>query len=127
LLGPAAQPTGFAPFVNVVRGGSVSALIREADLVVTGAGRTVHEAAACGVPVLSIAANERESRHSHCDGVLRLGLHVAVSDDTIQGAVHRLLKAPDLRQEMASTARAAVDGLGSRRFVHRAEALLEGL
>jgi CMP-N-acetylneuraminic acid synthetase/spore coat polysaccharide biosynthesis predicted glycosyltransferase SpsG len=127
LLGPGANPGAFHPGIDVLRGASVAELIRQHDLVVTSAGRTVHEAAACGVPVVSIAANERESRHSHCPGVLRMGLHVALSDDAIQEAVHRLLKAPDLRAEMAGTARAAVDGLGARRFAHRVEGLLEGL
>ena len=127
LVGPGATPGQFASGVDVVRAGSVAELVRQHDLVVTSAGRTVHEAAACGVPVVSIAANERESRHSHCEGVLRLGLHVGVSNDAIQETTYRLLKAPELRAEMAATAHAAIDGLGSRRFSYRVEGLLEGL
>ena len=127
LLGPGSEPREFVSGVNVRAGGCVAELVRSADLVITSAGRTVHEVAACGVPVVSIAANERESRHSHCPGVLRLGLHAAISDDQIQETVHRMMRAPELRAEMAATARAAVDGLGARRIVHRIDGLMEGL
>jgi CMP-N-acetylneuraminic acid synthetase/spore coat polysaccharide biosynthesis predicted glycosyltransferase SpsG len=127
LVGPAASTDECGYGIKMVREAPVAKLIRDHDLVVTSAGRTVHEAAACGVPVLSIAANERESRHSHCPGIARLGLHVCVADDAIQGAVRRLLKAPALRAEMAGTARAAIDGLGARRFAHLVDGLLEGL
>ena len=127
LLGPGAEPREFVSGVEVRTEGSVAELVRSADLVVTSAGRTVHEVAACGVPVVSIAANERESRHSHCPGVLRLPVHVAVSDEQIQETVGRLLASPELRAEMAATARAAVDGLGARRIAHRVEGILEGL
>ena len=126
LVGPGSAPRGFAAGVNVVRG-NVAELVRQHDLVVTSAGRMVHEVAACGVPVVSIAANERESRHSHCAGVLRLGLHAALSDEQIRESVRRLLGDRGLRAEMAATAQAQIDGLGARRIAHRAEALLEGL
>ncbi len=107
--------------------GSVAAAMRSVDLVVTSAGRTAHEAAACGVPVMTIAANERESRHSHCPGVLRLGLGATLGDDVIAEAVGRVLASAGLRTEMSETARAAVDGLGARRIVQRIESLLERL
>lgn len=109
------------------QGEPVAEAMLSADLVLTSAGRTVHEAAALGVPCISIAANERESRHSHCAGVLRLGLHAVLSNDQIQEAVHRVLKDTGLRSEMSETSRAQVDGLGARRIVHRMNGLLEGL
>ena len=125
LVGPGAAPI-LPPFARPVRG-VVAEVVREHDLVVTSAGRMVHEVAACGVPVISIAANERESRHSHCAGVLRLGLHASLSNGHIRESVRRLLADHALRAEMAATARAEVDGLGARRIAHRCEALLEGL
>lgn len=127
LVGPGAAPHGFPDGVDVRRSGNVAELVRRADLVVTSAGRTVHEVAACGVPVVSVAANERESRHSHCDGVLRLGLHATLSGAQITECVQRVAASPELRAEMAATARAQVDGLGARRIAHRIDGMLEGL
>lgn len=98
-----------------------------ADLVVTGQGRTVAEAVACGTPVVSMAVNERESRHARLPGVLYLGLWAAVSDEALMRCVSRLLDRPQLRAEMVRTSRAAVDGRGLRRVVHAIEGILEGL
>lgn len=125
LFGPGRDPV---PMYGVAQAsGSVAQLMRHVDLVVCSAGRMAHEAAAVGVPCVTVAANERESRHTHCDGILRLGLHVTVSDGQIQEAVRRVLASRELRQEMSVTARAQVDGLGARRVVHHIDGLLEGL
>ena len=97
------------------------------DLVVTSAGRSVHEAAALGVPTISIAANERESRHSHCAGIVRLGLAATLSDDQIEDSVRNVLRSRQLREEMSETSRGQIDGRGTRRIIHHIEALLEGL
>lgn len=101
--------------------------MRWADLVLCSAGRTAHEAAACGVPTVTIAANERESRHSHCPGILRLGLHTTLRDEQIVETVQRVMRDFGLRCEMSETERAAVDGLGTQRIVAKIEALLCGL
>ena len=106
---------------------SMAAEMRWADLVVCSAGRTAHEAAACGVPCITIAANERESRHTHCPGILRLGLHNTIRDEQIVGTVESVMKDYARRCEMSETARAAVDGKGMARIVHRIEGLLCGL
>lgn len=98
-----------------------------ADLVFTSCGRTQYEAAALGIPAVTIAANERESRHYRCAGHLHLGLHAAVSDHAIQDAAQRLCSDPALRAEMAGTARAEVDGLGLDRVVWHLDGLLGGL
>lgn len=98
----------------------------EADLVITSQGRTQYEAAALGVPTITVAANERESRHVRCPGHLHLGLHAAVSDRHVMGVVARLGD-PGLRREMGDTARRAVDGRGLERIVYRLDGLLRGL
>lgn len=98
-----------------------------ADLVVTSQGRTQFEAAALGVPAITIAANEREARHVRCPGHLHLGLHAAVGDHLLAEAVHRLSGDPALRAEMGDTARKAVDGRGLDRVVWRIDGLLAGL
>lgn len=131
--GPGAWPYVPAPKpaasrrVEVVRDVVMSEQMMWADVVVTSAGRTVSEAVACGTPVVSIAANERESRHARLPGVVYLGLHVALSDQTLIGTVQRLLDRPALRQEMVDTASGAIDGKGVERIVHAIEGLLKGL
>ncbi len=102
-------------------------LMRNADLVVTSQGRTVHEAAALGVPCLSIAVNERESRHAKLPGVVYLGLAATLADMAILDTVNRLLDSPALRREMSLTSSQAIDGRGINRVIHRIQALLEKL
>lgn len=127
VVGPGAETDGWAPGVTFVEDANMMDEMRRAAVVVTSAGRTVHEAAALGTPVVSIAVNGRESRHVHVPGVVRLGLHVQVPDPLIASTVRGLLDAPDLRADLGRMGRAAVDGLGARRIAHRIEALLEGL
>jgi len=124
LLGPGATVDVVGPGVSRVAG-SVAAWMSSVDLVVTSAGRMAHECAAVGVPCVTVAVNERESRHSHCPGILRLGLWASLSDETLQGTVRRLLASPELRGEMSATSRAAVDGWGGRRIAQAIESLLE--
>lgn len=107
--------------------GSMAEKMRWADLVVTSQGRTVHEAAAVGVPCLSIAVNERESRHAKLDGVVYLGLAHTLSDAAILDTVNRLLLSPALRAEMSRTASKQIDGKGLERVVFEIERLLRGL
>ena len=98
-----------------------------ADLVITGQGRTVFEAAACGVPCMSIAANEREARHVRIPGVLYLGLHSLLSDSDISGPALRALQDRSLREDLSRTSRAQIDGLGVDRIMHAIDGLLRGL
>ncbi len=102
----------------------MSKRMRSAGLVVTGQGRTVLEAAACGTPCISIAANEREARHIRLPGVTYLGLHTAVTDDQIRHAVRSTLDDRELRVENAAAASKMIDGRGLDRLVHRIEGLL---
>lgn len=112
---------------NLKPGQSVAEAMRAVDLVVCSAGRMAHEAAAVGAPCVTIAVNERESRHSHCPGVVRLGLWATLTEDEVQETVYRLHCSPELREEMSVTARRSVDGLGGRRIARKIDDLLESL
>jgi len=125
LVGPGADPTGISGVLG--KGRNMAQCMTSADLVITSQGRTQYEAAAIGVPCITIAANERESRHVRVPGSLHLGLHAAVSDGQLCEAVHRLSGAPELRAEMGETAKGAVDGRGLERVVYRIDGLLSGL
>lgn len=104
--------------------GSMAEAMRNADLVITSQGRTVHEAAAVGVPCLSIAVNERESRHAQLPGVVYMGLSACISDSLILDTVNRLLGSHSLRSEMSRTASESIDGKGLGRVVRAIEGLL---
>lgn len=109
---------------------SVAEAMRDADLLVTSAGRTVFEAAAVGVPSIVLAQNNREATHTHlgpAHGNVFLGLGKLVSDDQIVGAVRNLLDHADLRAELSSTARASIDGRGVERIVRLVDGILTGL
>ena len=106
----------------------VAHLMREADLLITSAGRTVYEAAAVGVPAVVMAQNQRETTHAHLgQGNVYLGLGKLVDEYTIRSAVNVLLEDPGMRADLSQTARATVDGLGVQRIVHRIRGLLAGL
>lgn len=95
-----------------------------ADLAVTSAGRTVHEAAACGVPVVAVATNARERAHDVCPGVVYLP---SLSPPNLRATVARLLADPVERQERATEAHAAVDGLGAQRIGWLLDGFLGGM
>lgn len=124
--GPGAEPFE-TRYAEVVKDVVMAEQMRWADLVITSAGRTVHEAAACGTPCISIAANAREARHHHANGSIYLGLWAELTDEQIGDTTCRVAASQQLRTEMARTAYAAVDGLGARRIAARIELLLEGL
>lgn len=93
----------------------------ESDLVITSCGRTVFEAAACGVPCVVICQNEREMKHRHItsrDGVVSLGLFKG--SETIEGLLdvfEDLEKNHSKRVSMSEKSSAIVDGLGIFRII----------
>lgn len=110
-----APPGGVAPVeggVEVVPAPvSMAEQFAWADLVVTSQGRTVTEAAACGVPVVSVAANLREATHYRIPGVLYLGHHATVND--LGAVVDHLIPDVTERRWMARTARSHVSTRGT--------------
>lgn len=64
----------------------MSKFIHNADLVITANGRTIYEVVSMGVPCISIAQNERESRHLFfkiSDKIIYLGLGTEISEKDI--------------------------------------------
>ncbi|MFA9270689.1 MAG: cytidylyltransferase domain-containing protein [Baekduiaceae bacterium] len=103
--------------VTRVRDGQLMAkAMREADVVVTSCGRTVHEAAAIGRPVIAIPANAREEMHVHVPGVIYLGTPYHVPVDELTETLRTLLTKQDLADTLATQLRSAVDAHGARRI-----------
>lgn len=126
-LGPGVESTGLVDAFRHIeedREGLMAEHMAWADLCVTAQGRTQYEAAAMGVPTVTIAANERESRHVACPGHVHLGLHAQVTDIQLGEVLDNILVNPALRAEMAETARRAVDGRGTERVVAALDRLL---
>lgn len=97
-------------------------VMREADLAITSAGRTVTELMSLGIPTLVMCQNTRELRHTHASGpygVINLGLgeHVAIS--TLAHHIDVLLQQYQLRQDMQARALQAVKNRSNRQIVQR--------
>lgn len=106
----------------------VAAFMRDTDLLITSAGRTVFEAAAVGVPTIVVAQNLRETTHTHVGyehGNLFLGLGKLVTDDEILTAVEMVMTDSDLRRELSERGRP--DGKGLDRIVHLVDGILGGI
>lgn len=105
-------------------------LMTTCDLLISGAGQTVHEAAYVGIPTIVAAATQREASHAHLGseyGNIFMGLATTVRAEDFIVTVHRVLNDADLRMEMSARGRAAVDGRGLERVVWEIERLGRGL
>ena len=130
IQGPAARPVHVPGATVVGATSSMAAEMREADIVVTSAGRTVYEAAITGTPVVVVAQNSREATHADLNmdqGVLYLGIGALTDDDHLLNVVRRLADDPELRGDLSRRLRSAVDTRGAQRIAHTIEAILQGM
>jgi len=111
------RPDGLAAGVRWLSDGMAATEMRAADVVVTSCGRTVNEASALGRTVVAVAANHRELDHVHAPCVTYLGLHAAVTDDTLAAAVFAALDHPEWGHQAAE----AVSHTGAQRVARLIE------
>lgn len=95
-------------------------LFARADLVISGAGTTIWELAALGVPmaIIQLVENQRQNYAFAVDRGMAAGLGVFGED--AEGAAQTLggvLSDAGLRSRLAAAARAIVDGAGAARIV----------
>ncbi len=130
VVGPGAPDADFPEGVDVVHNvTSMAAEMTAADLVLTSAGRTVYEAAACGTPVAVLAQGARDATHAHLSlesGVVFLGIGPLTDDEHVAGVVERLLADVRLRGELSERLRGSVDSSGAARIAHRIRGMLRG-
>ena len=122
------HPSSDYSFTVATRGTPVNMAkeMMKADIVITSAGRTLHEAAYLGLPAISIAANIRETTHCHLGpqwGNVYLGHHEQVTDTQFIEAFEQLLTSHSWRKEL--TANRYLDHLGVQRIAKLAERLAE--
>lgn len=94
----------------------MSAMMREADIALCSAGRTVYELVHMQVPAIVLAQNDLELRHTFAgpeNGCLNLGLGRDVPAAAIEAAVKSLCLSRPLRQAMRARM-ASVDLRGGR-------------
>jgi spore coat polysaccharide biosynthesis predicted glycosyltransferase SpsG len=97
-------------------------VMRQADLALSSAGRTVTELISLGVPVLCLCQNEKELTHTHASaryGVINLGLGALVGLDTLAGHIRRLADAPDLRRLLRDRAMHETKARGNAAVIAR--------
>jgi spore coat polysaccharide biosynthesis predicted glycosyltransferase SpsG len=88
----------------------------KADLIVTSAGRTLYEAAACRTPAVSLSQNHREARHLHRGrAAVYLGDGREVSEKGFAISVNYLIRDMGWRRELADEAAKLVDLRGTER------------
>jgi spore coat polysaccharide biosynthesis predicted glycosyltransferase SpsG len=97
----------------------MAGLMQTTDLAITGAGKTVFELAAVGVPFVLVTEEPRELETAEivaCDVLCKnLGLRQAVGAEKIAQTVLSLIDDQEQRGMMSQSCKAAVDGLGAWR------------
>lgn len=97
---------------------NMALLVREADLAITAAGRTVTELMTMGVPMITLCQNMHELRHTHASspyGVINLGLGQHVDPGTLAEHLRLLLADKRLREDMRARGFQAVRDRSNRR------------
>jgi spore coat polysaccharide biosynthesis predicted glycosyltransferase SpsG len=97
-------------------------VMREADIAITSAGRTVTELMVLGIPTIALCQNQRELTHTHASstfGVTNLGLGSEVSAARLAEHIRGLTDDLHVRQTMRARAFAAVAGRSNRRIAER--------
>lgn len=82
---------------------NISEFMFKADIVFTSAGRTMYEICSLGVPTICLCQNDREVTHvfaNKSNGIINMGLGVAVEQQDIVNEFVNLVQDYDLRIEM---------------------------
>jgi spore coat polysaccharide biosynthesis predicted glycosyltransferase SpsG len=91
--------------------GNMATLMKEAQLALTSAGRTVTELMAMGVPTITMCQNNREMRHNHASstfGVVNLGFGVSITDEVLAEHIKMFIEDVSLRKDMYARMKNAV-------------------
>jgi spore coat polysaccharide biosynthesis predicted glycosyltransferase SpsG len=108
------------PGVRELRVSNLRDALRAADVVVTGAGQTMLEAAAVGAPCVAVVLSDNQRRQGErlaADDAVRLVPSPDAS--AVEAAVAGLVASRDERVALARAAQAAVDGYGAFRVAFR--------
>jgi CMP-N-acetylneuraminic acid synthetase/spore coat polysaccharide biosynthesis predicted glycosyltransferase SpsG len=101
---------------------NMPAVMEDADIALSSAGRTITELSSLGIPTICMAQNAKELTHTHTtttNGVLMLGLGALVSTETLAAHLNELMNNDDLRFKLHTRALEATGSRGNDRIVRR--------
>jgi len=97
-------------------------LMKEADLALTSAGRTVTELMTIGVPTITMCQNNREMRHNHASstfGIVNLGFGQSISSEVLADHIKMFINDVSLRRDMYARMRNAVRNRSNAAIVNK--------
>jgi spore coat polysaccharide biosynthesis predicted glycosyltransferase SpsG len=101
---------------------NMAMLMREVDIAVTSAGRTVTELMTLGIPTIVMCQNMREMRHTHASspfGVINLGLGEHLVTESIAPNIKMLMDNYAMRLEMRERALSSTRGRSNEAISRR--------
>jgi spore coat polysaccharide biosynthesis predicted glycosyltransferase SpsG len=101
---------------------NMPAVMAQADVAISSAGRTITELSSIGVPTLCMAQNVKELTHTHTspnNGVVMLGLGTLVGQDTLVAHIANLVEDLEFRRTLHERAIQATAGRSNASIVKR--------
>ena len=101
---------------------NMPAVMEDADIALSSAGRTITELSSLGIPTICMAQNAKELTHTHTtptNGVIMLGLGALVSTETLAAHLKELITNEDLRFKLHTRALEATGTRSNDRIVRR--------
>jgi CMP-N-acetylneuraminic acid synthetase/spore coat polysaccharide biosynthesis predicted glycosyltransferase SpsG len=101
---------------------NMPAVMENADIALSSAGRTITELSSLGIPTICMAQNSKELTHTHttpANGVIMLGLGKLVSVETLGAHLTELLENTELREKLHLRALEATKGRSNANIVRR--------
>jgi spore coat polysaccharide biosynthesis predicted glycosyltransferase SpsG len=101
---------------------NMPAVMEDADIALSSAGRTITELSSLGIPTICMAQNAKELTHTHTtptNGVIMLGLGALVSTETLAAHLSELINNDELRFKLHTRALEATGTRSNDRIVRR--------
>jgi spore coat polysaccharide biosynthesis predicted glycosyltransferase SpsG len=101
---------------------NMPAVMENADIALSSAGRTITELSSLGIPTICMAQNSKELTHTHttpANGVIMLGLGKLVSVETLGAHLTELMENTELREKLHLRALEATKGRSNANIVRR--------
>ena len=101
---------------------NMPAVMEQADIAISSAGRTITELSSLGIPTICMAQNAKELTHTPTtvsNGVIMLGMGKLVSVETLGAHLLELINNTELRDKLHTRALEATAGRSNDRIVRR--------
>jgi CMP-N-acetylneuraminic acid synthetase/spore coat polysaccharide biosynthesis predicted glycosyltransferase SpsG len=101
---------------------NMPAVMENADIALSSAGRTITELSSLGIPTICMAQNSKELTHTHttpANGVIMLGLGKLISIETLGAHLTELIENTELREKLHLRALESTKGRSNANIVRR--------